>query len=98
MNRLISCLSTSHSEKTPSMKRFHVVGLTLLWLSNLVISVDKTMTHSPCTTPMDFPNRLPLKSTNSISNEYYIDRTEMIIHFYYMTSSVIAQDEPNRAL
>ena len=33
MNRLISYLFTSHSEKTSLMKRFHTVSLTLLWLS-----------------------------------------------------------------
>jgi len=38
------------------------------------MAMDKTLTPSPWTTPMDYPNGLPLKWTslkNTISNEYY---------------------------
>ena len=59
--------------RTDEAVRFVHLCSYLFW-GCLYEAMDKTLTPSPWTTPMDYPNGLPLNGLplkNTISNEYY---------------------------
>ena len=73
------------------------------------MEIDKTLTPSPWTTPMDYPNGLPKWTTlkwttprNDIPNEYLFDTQFMTIAagtaainlIYYMEESVLLETKP----